>query len=191
MTDQRQILAIHDRIFDVSSATFGSILALDEDIGWRFQWYFDFETVAREFDGEAWHPRLYAEALFLSLPPPNMLSGYALDVPDPYNDAGDPNFTLCVFEHEPAWDMRITFGRWRGEGVDANVLGKADVRWSEPFDTAVPIRVECRTLFEGINVWDHSEDSARSRLAAFYNPANFMVERARVGFNFRLRANRD
>jgi hypothetical protein len=31
------MLSIRDRNFDLSSATFGAILSLDEDTGWRLQ----------------------------------------------------------------------------------------------------------------------------------------------------------
>src|SRR5262249_46318680 len=55
------MLAIRDRKFDVSAATFGAILSLDEDDGWLLEWSFEVQTTWRQFDGQTWHPRFYAE----------------------------------------------------------------------------------------------------------------------------------
>jgi len=181
------MLAIRDRTFDLSSATFGAILCLDEDAGWRFQWSFEFEAIGREFDGRTWQPRLYAEALKLSLPTPAALTGHAVEIAEAYNDDEEPNFSLYVFEHEPAYDIRIAFGPWRGGAIELKLSGKADVNWDDGYGKALSLRVECSAAFEGINVFDRSEESARSRLAAFYDPAAFVAEKSRIGFNYRLR----
>jgi hypothetical protein len=181
------MLAIRDRSFDVSSATFGAILSLDEDAGWRFQWSFEFTAIGREFVGATWQPRLYAEALKLSLPAPSLLPGHSFFVEDAYNEDEEPNFSLYVFEHEPAYDMRIDFGRWQGDAIELTLSGKADVNWDDDYGRSLPIRVECMAAFEGINVWDRTEESARARLTAFYDPVPFAVEKSRVGFNYRMR----
>jgi hypothetical protein len=181
------MLAIRDRMFDLSSATFGAILSLDEDAGWRFQWSFEFDSIAREIDGQSWEPRLYADALKLTLPAPVSLPGHTFPVPDVYNVDDEPNFTLYVFEHEPAYDIQVAFGPWRGESIELTLSGKADVNWDDDYGTSLPIRVACTTVFEGINVWDRAEESARARLAAFYDPSAFTVEKSRIGFNYRLR----
>jgi hypothetical protein len=181
------MLAIRDRIFDVSSATFDASLSLDEDAGWRFQWSLEVETVGRAFDGATWHPRLYAETLLLSLPSPDALPGHVVHVPELLNADGAPNFLFYVFEHESAYDVEVAFGPWRGEYIGVTLNGKADVNWDDDYGSALPIRVECPFRFEGINVLDRSEESARSRLAQFYDPDKFVAERARIGFNFRLR----
>ncbi len=181
------MLTIRDRVFDISSAKLGAIMSLDEDAGWQCKWYFEFETVARKFDDENWHPKLYAESLLISLPGPDALPGQSVQVHDPHNADSEPNFQLYVFEHEPAWDVRIYFGEWHGELIDVTIDAKADVCWDDIYGTAVPIRLHCRVSFEGINVWDRSEESARSRLAALYDPARYFCEKARIGFNYRLR----
>lgn len=181
------MLVIRDRTFDISSATLDAILALDEDAGWRFRWSFEITTVPRAFDGETWRPRLYAESLLLTLPSPDALSGHSIAVPEAYNADGEPNFLLYVFEHESVYGVRLDFGPRDGENLHVAIDGKADVNWDDEYGSAVPLRVECPMRFEGINVWDRTEESARSRLATFYDPGKFVAERARVGFNFRLR----
>ena len=144
------MLTIRDRTFDLSSATFDAILSLDEDAGWQLQWSFEFEVIGRKFDGQIWQPRLYAETLKLSLPAPASLAGHTFHVSDAYNADDDPNFTLYVFEHEPACDVRVTFGRWDGDAIELMLAGKADVNWDDDYGTSLPIGVECTVVFEGI-----------------------------------------
>lgn len=185
------MLTIRDRVFDLSSATFGAILSLDEDSGWRFEWSFEFKTIGRKFDDQTWQPRLYAESLELSLPAPESLPGYTLKVADAYDKYGEPNFSLCVFEHEAVYDVRIDFGYWHGDAIELTLNGLGDVHWDEEYGTAVPLQIECRAVFEGINVFDHSEESARSRLSAFYDPTRFLAEKSHIGFTYRLRSHSD
>src|SRR5262245_26225704 len=127
------MLAIRDRTFDLSFATFGAILSLDEDLGWHLQWSFEFKAIGRDFDGHTWRPRLYAEALKLSLPSPVLLSGHSFFVEDAYNSDGEPNFTLYVFEHESAYDMSIAFGQRQGDAIELTLSGKADVLWDDDY----------------------------------------------------------
>jgi hypothetical protein len=182
------MLTIRDRTFELSSATFGAILSLDEDAEWRLQWSFEFKAIERAFEGATWRPRLYAEALMLSLPAPLMLPGHSAFVEHPYNDDGEPNFSLYVFEHESAYDLRIDFGRWQGHAIELTLSGKADVNWDNDYGRSIPVRVQCIAVFEGISVWDRTEESARARLAALYDPAPFTVEKSRVGFTYRMQA---
>ncbi len=181
------MLSIRDRTFEVSAATFGAILSLDEDDGWQIRWQFDVQTIGRRFDDQTWCPHLYAETLRLSLPAPAALPGHSVQVLDAFDDDDLPNFTLYVFEHAPAYDICMSFGQWRGGAIEITIEGKADVYWGDDYGTSLPVRVECPFSFEGINVFDRSEDSARSHLAEFYDPTAFVAERARVGFDFRLR----
>lgn len=181
------MLTIHDRTFELSSATFGAILSLDEDARWSFQWSFEFKAIGREFDGTIWQPRLYAEALKITLPTPILLPGHSFLVVDAYSAVDEPNFVLYVFEHESAYDMCVAFGRWQGDAIELTISGKADVHWDKDYGSSLPIRVECLAVFEGINVWDRTEESARARLADFYDPGPFAVEKTRGGFNYRIR----
>jgi hypothetical protein len=122
------------------------------------------------------------------MPAPILLPGQSILVEDAYNEDDEPNFSLYVFDHEPAYDMRVEFGRWQGDAIELTLTGKADVHWDEKYGSSVPLRVQCMGAFEGINVWDRTEESARARLAAFYDPAPFAVEKSRIGFNYRIRA---
>jgi hypothetical protein len=149
---------------------------------------FEFKAIGREFDGASWQPRLYAEALKLSLPAPILLPGHSVLVEDAYNEDEKPNFSLYVFEHEPAYDMRVKFGRWQGDAIELKLTGNADVNWDDDYGRSVPVRVQCMAAFEGINVWDRNEESARARLADVYDSARFGVEKSRIGFNYRMRA---
>lgn len=185
------MLTIRDRVFALSSATFGAILSLDEDLGWRFGWSFEFKTIGRRFDDQTWRPRLYAEALTLSLPAPVSLAGHTLEVADAYDEDGDSSFGLCVFEHASVYDVRIDFGNWHGDAIELKLSGKGDVHWDDEYGKAVPLQVECMAAFEGITVFDHSEESARSRLSAFYDPTKFVAEKSRIGFTYRLRQSSD
>jgi hypothetical protein len=181
------MLTLRDRTFDLSSATFGALLSLDEDVGWHFRWSFEFNAIGRKFDGETWQPRLYAEGLELSLPAPLMLPGHSFFVEDAFNAHDEPTFTLYVFEHEPAYEMAIVFGRWQGNSIELTLSGKADLNWGDKYGKSVPIQVKYMAVFKGINVYDRTEESARARLAAFYDPDSFDVEKSRVGFKFRIR----
>ena len=182
------MLAIRDREFDVSEATFGGILSLDEDEGWLLKWHFEVQTSVRRIDGHEWGPRLYSESLRFSLPAPAALPGCALRVPAAFADEGSPNFALYVFEHESAYNIRMTFGPRRGDAIEITLDGEADIYADDDFGTAVPFRVECPFTFEGICVFHRSEEQARERLAELYDPADFVAERARIGFNYRLRS---
>jgi hypothetical protein len=83
--------------------------------------------------------------------------------------------------------MQIAFGPWHRDAIELKLTGKADVNWDQQYGTSLPIRIDCIAVFEGINVWDRSEESARARLAAFYDPVPFVAEKSRIGFNYRLR----
>jgi len=180
------MLTIRDRTFELSSATFGATLLLEEDTGWGFHWGFEFQAIGRKFDDRTWQPHLYAERLMLSLPTPVLLPGHSFFVEDAFQEDDVPNFTLCVFEHEAAYDVRIDFGQWQGDAIELTLSGKADIYWGDDYGTSVPIGVKCMAAFKGINVCDRSEESARARLAAFYDPAPFTVKKARIGYTYRM-----
>jgi hypothetical protein len=133
-------------------------------------------------------PSAVAESLRISLPAPASLPGYADDVPAAFDDEDSPKFSLYVFEHEAAYNIHIIFGPWRGNVIEVTLDGEADIYADDDFWTAVPFRVECPFSFEGICVSHRSEELARERLAEFYDPADFVAERARIGFNYRLRS---
>jgi len=152
------------------------------------EWHFEVKAGVRNIDGHEWGPRLYAESLRISLPAPAALPGYSIQVPAAFDDEGSPNFAIYVFEHESAYDIRMTFGTWRGEAIEITLDGKAEIDADDDFGMAVPFRVECPFTFEGICVFHRSEEHARERLAELYDPADFIAERARIGFNYRLRS---
>jgi hypothetical protein len=179
------MLTIRDRAFDIASAEFGGILTEDEDLGWNLRWYFEFDATERMYAGEMWSPRLYAESVEVMLPALAELSGTRVEMPVMDED-GEHYFFLYVFEHEPVWDVTLTFGPWKADEIGIHLRAQADIGWDEDYGSDVPLELACDARFDGFNVWHRDEAVARKALAAYCDPSILVATPANVGLNFLL-----
>jgi hypothetical protein len=157
----RTMFNIADVSFLVTKAHFGGFL--DAEAG--LLWTFDVRTAPNRevpIEHRLWsmEPRFYAEALPIDIDNVAHLAETVVTVPEEVSEeTGEPLFDLYVFEHEPAWEVKIAFGERSGSKYWANCQAKASLLGEE-----VVVAIDEWIEFTGISCPLSDEAEARAAL---------------------------
>jgi hypothetical protein len=163
-------LQISDQTFTVAESEFFAFLRIGED-GWQTHWSMDFKCEAREVCDAEWAPSLAGHAFDPVLPALEQLSGIEIELQD--TEDGEPQFWLCVFEHEAVTGGRLTLGRWNGTSIEVKLTGLAAVGFNDQYGDNLPLHLEGDLPFRGVVVDEHHFDQAEQKLSRFFDRALF------------------
>ena len=182
------MLKIAEQVFDLDSSEFQAHVRIGQN-GWQVSWGLELRGRPKEVDGIEWRPHLSAHAFSTQLPGLDKLAGTTLQLEDCDED-DEPLFMLCVFEHEPVRDVRLSFQGWQGSRIQFRLEGVVDVYADDAHGADLPVEVELLLPFDGVVVDEGHADKAGEKFARFFDPGSFGPADSRGvgrGFVFRLK----